>query len=275
MASFRLCAQLLAGAFCAPCFGAEIAAADVLDDFSFRVGGMMTRFDTTLWSIGSDGEADMFDFDRELGLKDEKLIEIGAVSWRTARRHEFGIDYFNESLSGTRKLDRDIEFQDEVFPLATTVRSNFTLEAFEFHYTYWPVLDEYSAVGLRIGFVDYRIRTHLRMLLGEQGEPPEVSVEAILADDIPAPTVGVDFRFAPAERWRIGAHLGWFEAEFKTVSPVIITIRAGVEYFLSEDFGVWSDYSLSRLDGDVHSSSFRGGVEIYEGGLRVGMSWRM
>lgn len=275
MASFRLGAPLLAGVLCAPCIGAEPAADDVLDDFSIRVGGMMTRFDTTLWRVGADGEADIVDFDRELGLKDEKLIEIGAVSWRTGTHHEFGIDYFNESLSGTRKLDRDLEFQDEVFPLATTVRSDFTLEAFEFHYTYWPVLDERAAVGLRVGFVDYRVRTRLRMLLGEQGEPPEVRVEAILADDIPAPTIGVDFRFAPAERWRIGAHLGWFEAEFKTVSPVIITVRAGAEYFLSENLGVWSDYSLSRLDGDVHSSSFTGGVEIYEGGLRVGVSWRL
>lgn len=265
---------MLAAAMCAPAVGAEIAD-DLLDDFSVRVGGMMTRFDTTLWSIDSDGERDVIDFDRELGLKDERLIEAGAVSWRTDENHEFGIDYFNESLTGTRKLDRDIEFQDEVFPLATTVRSNFTLEAFEFHYTYWPVLDDRSAIGLRVGYVDYRIRTHLRLLLGEQGEPPDVRVEAVLSDDIPAPTVGVDFRFAPFDRWRFGAHVGWFEAKFKNISPLIITVRAGAEWSLTQNLGVWTDYSMSRLDADVHSSSFTGGFEIYEGGWRVGMSWRM
>lgn len=273
MNSSRLFFAVLA-ALCGPTGAAETAD-DLLDDFSFRVGGMMTRFDTTLWSIGADGERDMLDFDRELGLKDEKLIEIGAVSWRTGKRHEFGIDYFNESLSGTRRLDRDIEFQDEVFPLATTVRSNFTLEAFEFHYTYWPMLDEHSAVGLRVGFVDYRVRTHLRLLLGEQGEPPDVRVEAVLSDDLPAPTIGIDFRFAPFDRWRVGAHVGWFEAKFKNISPLILTVRAGVEFALTRNLGVWTDYSMSRLDADVHSSSFQGGFEIYEGGLRLGMSWRM
>lgn len=273
MASCRACLPLwLLLALSAPAGAVETSP---LDTFAFRVGGLVTRFDTTISSREDDGTTEHLDFDRELGLQDRKLIESLAISGRPAQRHEIGLDYFNESLSGTRRLARDVRFQGETFPLATTVHSDFTLEAFEFHYTYWPVLHEHWALGMRFGFVDYRVRTRLRMLLGEQGEPPDVRVEAILDDDIPAPTFGLDLRIAPTSRWRFSTNVGWFEAEFKTVSPVIITVRSGVEFFLRRDLGLWVDYGMSHLDAAVHSSSFDGGVEIYEGGLRVGVIWRM
>lgn len=254
---------------------AHAAPATPLDAFSMRVAGMMARFDTDIRVVYPDGDVESVDFDRELGLEDNKLIESFAVNWRPAMRHEFGIDYFNESLKGTRRLGRDIRLEGETFPFATTVQSRFTLEAFEFHYTYWPVQSEHWAAGMRFGLVDYRVRTHLRMLLGERGEPPEVSVEATVSEDIPAPTFGADFRYAPTPRWRFSFNVGWFEAKFKRVSPIIVTTRAGAEWLLFDDLGVWVDYGMSHLDADYRSSSFRGGLEIREGGLRIGVIWRM
>lgn len=248
------------------------ATAAPLDTFVIRVGGFATRFDTTIRRAEDPG--DRLDFNDDLGLEDQKLIESIAVAWRPWRHHEFGVEYFDEELSGTRRLDRELELEEETFPLATTVSSTFGLEALEFHYTWWAAVHERWAVGLRVGYVDYSMRLRIRMLLGEQGEPPEVRVQATWDDHVPAPTIGVDFRMVPAERWRIGGNLGWFEAEFESVSPLIATARLGVEFFPWERVGVWADYGMSRLDARIHSSRFDGAVEIYEGGLRVGVTWR-
>ncbi|HEX7047955.1 MAG TPA: hypothetical protein VF275_10345 [Gammaproteobacteria bacterium] len=244
-----------------------------LDTLALRAGGFLTQFDLAVHR--AEDEDDRIDFDQELGLEEHTLIESVSFAWRPWLRHEFGIGYFNQLLTGTRRLRRDLEFEDEVFPVATTVYSSFALESFEFHYTYWLFTNEDWALGPRFAFVDYRMRNRIEMLLGEAGEPPAVRVSALWQEHVPTPTFGVDFRYTPASNWRISANAGWFEAEFDKVSPVVASARAGVEYFFGDRLGIWLDYGLTHLDVGVRGSRIDGEVEIYEGGLRLGLVWRM
>lgn len=248
-----------------------------LDSISLRAGGFVTQFDLDIHRDEGDivGGSSSIDLDRELDLAEHTLIESVGLHWLPWTQHEFGLAYFNQRLSGTRRLEQEIDLDDVTFPIATTVYSTFSLESFEFHYTWWLIVDDEWALGPRFGYVDYRMRNRIQMLLGERGEPPEVRIAATWEDHVPTPTFGLDFRYVPAPSWRVSANAGWFEASFDNVSPVVASARAGLEYFFGDNLGLWVDYGLTHLDVDVHSGRFDGDVEIYEGGLRLGLVWRL
>ena len=253
-----------------------IAAVELLDQFAIRVGGFATRFDTEIRRDDPDGgRGTDIDFDKELGLEDRQVIEFIGADWRPWKRHEFGLNFFREEYRGTRRLNRDIVFGEETFALDSTVRSELALQAFEFHYTYWPIARETWALGFRVGYMDFRLHTAIELLLGIDGEAPSMVAETEVTEYIPAPSFGVDLRAMATPRWRVSAHVGWFEAKFKNISPVVATARIGLEYLPWENLGLWADYGLHYLDADVHTSRFDGALRIYQGGLRLGVTWRI
>ncbi|HEX7030296.1 MAG TPA: hypothetical protein VF254_06850 [Gammaproteobacteria bacterium] len=270
MTSCKLRNLALAAALLAPDCRAAVPP---LDTVTLRAGGFVTQFDLMIHRDDDDGSS--IDLDSELGLEEHTLIESVGLAWQPWPRHEFGIEYFNQSLAGTRQLGRELVFEDETFPVATTVYSRFALESFEFHYTWWLFANDEWALGPRFGYADYRMNNRVELVLSEQGEPPAVRIAATWEDHMPAPTVGIDFRYVPAPGWRVSANAGWFKAEIGEVSPIVASARAGVGYFFSDELGVWLDYGLSHLDVDIESGGFDGQVEIYEGGLRLGLVWRM
>ncbi|HEX6927930.1 MAG TPA: hypothetical protein VF267_01675 [Gammaproteobacteria bacterium] len=275
-AKFITHAYRCAAAALLACAGFNTAHAETFDRVAIRVGGFVTRFDTVIRADEESGErGSEIDFNEELGLQEHDIIEFVGFEWRPWDRHEFGLNYFEETLAGTRQLRRDIVFRDVDFAVNATVHTRFDVDAFEFHYTWWPLMRERWALGVRFGYMDYRVLAEMNLLLGEQGETPDVRVSARVVEYIPAPSFGIDVRVTPAPDWRITANAGWFEASFKTVSPDIITMRVGTEYLAWENVGLWADFGVNRMHADVHSSSFDGALKIQEGGLRLGVTWRM
>src|SRR5690606_39100332 len=113
-----------------------------------------------------------------------------------------------------------------------------------------------------------------RALLGEQGESPAVDVETGTRTRVPVPSVGVEWRLPFARAWRREIAAGWFEARFATVSPLVLNGHVGVEYLFLDNFGVWADFAVSRLNADVRRADYDGVLNIHEGGVRAGATWR-
>lgn len=242
-----------------------------LDEFSVRVGGYATHFDTRIRVDDPRGRrGSEIDFDRELGLEDQDLIEFVATAWRPWRKHEFGLNYFHQTLAGGRQLQRELHYGDETFAVDALAYTALTLESFEFHYTYWAVLRENWGVGLRFGHLDYRMATRIEIAERESDERLLVRTSA----SIPAPNFGFDLRAELAEKWRFTASLGWLEADVGKFSPIITTLRFGVEYLAWEQVGLWADFGINRIASSVDGRDLSGRVEIEEGGVRLGVTYR-
>lgn len=259
-----------AGLFLCVALVAPIAA-EPLDEFSMRVGGYATHFDTRIRVDDPRGRRGSdIDFDRELGLEDQDLIEIVSLAWRPWRKHEIGLGYFHQTLAGGRRLQRELRFGDETFELDAFAFTALTLESFEFHYTYWAVLRERWGVGLRFGHLDYRMAT--RIEVGERSSGERLLVRTNTS--IPAPNFGFDLRAELAEKWRFSASLGWLEADVGRFSPIITTVRLGVEYAAWENVGLWADFGINQIASSFNDDDFSGRIEIEEGGVRLGVTYR-
>lgn len=266
--------RLFAGLVMVVVFASPLEA-EPLDEFSIRVGGYATHFDTRIRIDDPRGRRGSdIDFDSELGLEDQDLIEFVSTAWRPWRKHEFGLNYFHQTLAGGRQLQRELHYDDETFEVDAFAYTALTLESFEFHYTYWAVLREGWAVGLRFGHLDYRMATRIEVAERESGE--HLLVRSSVS--IPAPNFGLDMRAELAEKWRFNASLGWLEADVGKFSPIITTLRFGVEYLAWEQVGLWADLGINRIASSVErldEDDISGQIAIEEGGVRLGVTYRL
>lgn len=266
---------MVAGAAMLPGAAAAGNGGPPLDDFAIRVGGFASRLETSLRFDESEiYDTTVVDFDDELALEEDDVVEYVGVSSRPWPRHQFDLDYFEQELVGERRLARDIEFEGERFVIDSLVRSELGMRAIGFSYTYWAALDESWALGLRIGYTDYHLRASMGLLMGANGEPPELVAVARLDERVPVPSVGVNYHLRVLPDWRLKLRVGWLEKRMPRVSPQVITFNAGVEYLPWENLGAWVDLGINRIDVETRREDYNGALRFDEGGLRLGLTWR-
>ncbi|MGB0133768.1 hypothetical protein [Dokdonella sp.] len=248
---------------------AAMAEVPVLDVFSVRLATYFTQLDTVARVEGSviDSGTDI-DLQRDLGLKSSEAIAFAQVDWRPWAHHGFGVSYFNNSRSSNRTLQRDIIFEGQDFPAGSRVRTELEMEGYEMHYVFWAWQKENWALGPRVGLVYYDIGLSLEV------EQTTAVNRADANSGVPAPSIGFDWRWRPADDWRIYASAGVFNATINDVDGSVAVGQIGVEWFPWERFGVYLDYSRNKIDVNLDRRDYRGSLELDDSGARTGIIFR-
>ena len=109
----------------------DCRAVEPLDTFSARLGGYITDFDTKVRADGQTDDGTRIDLERDLGLDQSNTVAMAGLSWRPWEKHEFGLAYYRDSADAHRQIDRDIEFDGEVYETSSTVRADLDLDAYD------------------------------------------------------------------------------------------------------------------------------------------------
>jgi hypothetical protein len=261
-------ALLLAGV------SSQAAAVEPLDRFNARVGANISRFDTRLSADGETQAGTDIDLERDLDLGLDDTLGFIALSWRPFERHEFGVSYYNDGASASRKLGRDIEFDGTVYYANSTVRSEFKVDAYEINYVWWAASHDRWAMGPRAGLIWYKARLGLELELDSDGNEVSNSLGKSVDTDLPSPAIGAAWRWTPAQDWRISADVGYFNADLNHVDADITYGRLGVEWYPRERVGLLLDYTMNRIDAAVDQSGLHGDVKLDDSGLRLGVAYR-
>ena len=250
-------------------------AIEPLDTFSVSLGGYVTRFDTR---VRVDGEAlggTRIDLSKDLGLDADDMIGFASMTWRPFARHEVGVSYFGNTVDADHRLQRDIVFDDKVYAASATVHGHYGVDAVEAYYTWWGFLQEDWALGPRLGVTWYRIELGLELEADINGEPvADGTLEDSVDADLPAPTIGVAWRWTPAEDWRVVADAGWFSTRINDIDGNVTYARAGVEWHPWARVGLLLDYTLSDIDARTERKAFTGQLQLRNSGLRMGVLYR-
>ncbi|KAF1694602.1 hypothetical protein [Pseudoxanthomonas koreensis] len=254
----------------------ECRALEPLDTFSARIGGYVTDFDTKMRADGETDEGTRIDLNRDLGIGQDNVIAIVGASWRPWEKHEFGLSYYQDDGDGTRRIDRDIEFDGVVYPVSSTLSASLDLDAYEASYTYWAMDRDSWVLGPRVGLVWYRVALGLELELDANGQPVgSGSVSSSVSADLPAPSIGGSWRWVPGNSdWRLSADVGYFTTNIDNIDADITTGRFGVEWFPWENWGASLDYTMRRIEADAQRNSFDGNFRFIDSGLRLGVVYR-
>ena len=239
----------------------------LFDHVSVVLGGY---FETTDANIRLDGtETDLgvpIDLEGELGLDESDTLFRGRLEFLPGERHQWNLGYYTLEREATRRLSRDIEFGDEVFPISAEVKAFTDLEVIEGSYTFWFVRGERAAWGGTIGLV------YLGVEAGIEVEALGIGLGLVesASTDLPVPVVGIAARFGLLERLILhfnaellpGVTVGDYEGS-------LANYAAGLEWRAFEHLGFGVGYNFFDVDLDVEKESFRGNLDYQMQGAQI------
>ncbi len=254
---------------------APAAAVEPLDTFSVRLGGYVSRFDMEVRADGELMNGTNVDLHHDLGLDPGNPLAFLSATWRPFDRHEFGLSYYRDDVEGSRRLERDIVFDDKVYQAAATVHAGYDFSALQAYYVWWAASREKWAVGPQVGLTWYRMDIDLALELDVNGNPVvEGGLTSEATADLPAITLGLSWRWVPADQWRISAEAGYFSTQINDIDADAFYGRAGVEWFPWERTGFSLFYTRNNIRGHIERTAYTGNLDLRNSGVSLGLVYR-
>ena len=212
------------------------------------------------------------DFEKRLRLKRNDEMFALNLGWRFGEKWSLFTQYFDSSISSRAILTEDVEWKDSVFAAGTSVAGG---QGFTLVRVFFGRAFDTSArhdFGLGAGFHWLEIDAFIEGDVILAGGGSSFRREAVSATG-PLPNFGVWYQYSLSPRWALRSRLDWLVASVGDYDGEIINAVFGLNYQMSDHFGIGLDYSLVELDVDVSKSDWRGGATITYDGLYASLSF--
>ncbi len=239
---------------------------DPWEKWSISGGAFVADLDNTI-RIGGPGVGVEFDLEEALGLKNSQSVFRfdGNYRFGNNNRHRFDFTWFDLSRDATRTLQEEIEVDGIVYPIGTTIDSEFDLAFYNVRYAYSFIkdnrIDFAGSLGLHITQVGLYIDDSAG-ILGAGGD----SVTA------PLPVIGARLDVALTEKWYVRSSLEALYLSFDDFSGSLTDIMVAGEYRAWEHFAIGLGFNAVNLkleNDDSMGLGFTGNIESRFAGLML------
>jgi len=224
-------------------------------NFSFRIGGFFPKVDTKARADGNGGiVGSTIDFESDLGLDDSKTLPIVDLEWRFAQNHRISLNYLDLSRDATGALRGSITWQGQVYPINTTVHSEFDSKilAFSYLWSYYHTPETELSVGIGIH------NANLKASIAAVGNNTGLGVTRETSVNAPLPilTLRAAQKFSP----NIGAELRyqWFGIKYGDFDGSLNVFNAAISYYPWRNWGIEAGYNYSKYDLKVSKDKWNG-----------------
>lgn len=240
---------------------AAMAQADDDTKFSLSLGLFVTdresdtRLDGTEGTSGTD-----VDLEADLGLdSSDSVFRLDAI-YRFNQKHRLDLSVFDLSRESSNVIQKDIEWNGTLFPIDTTVDSNFDLAIYKLAYTWSFMQRDKGFLGLTAGLYVAKIGTSLTgQEIGEQ-ESSDVTA--------PLPVIGLRGRYEFTEKLSFRASGEIFGFKYEDFDGSLYDLYAGLDYQLFKHVAIGLGINSVELDVGVDKQDFTGDLTWkYDGGL--------
>jgi hypothetical protein len=252
-----LCAALLSGSASAR----AADAADVLNDsFYLSLGSFIISTDTKVRLNGENLEGSLVDWEQTFGSGDVTRFRIDG-QWRFADRHKLRFLWFSSSRSDSRRIEDEIDWGDETFPVDARVSSQFDFDTYELAYEYAflrrPGYELSGSIGVH--YTDLALALSAKASANEGQITEDIREEA--STGAPLPAVGL------RGTWTLPYHL-WldFSAQYFAISideydGSLVDYKATLTWQPRKWFGLGFGYNKFAIDVDVSKDTFDGSLD--------------
>jgi hypothetical protein len=200
-------------------------------DMRVRVDGETTE------EVGSD-----VNFDDTFGIGDFDRFRAEGT-WRIAPRHLIHAMYFQNNRTATRSLEREVNFQDEVYPVGATVHASSDLTIAQLSYEYAfvrkPTWELAGSAGLH--YVD--ISLGLDATISAQGNQASRQARGDASTQAPLPVLGLRGLWRLGDNFYATAQVQYFYIELDPYSGSLIDLKATIVWQASDHVGVGIGYN--------------------------------
>lgn len=218
--------------------------------FKIDIGGMTSRFDTSLLLKSQTGPAALYlDLEDDVGLDSSNMdFRIGGF-YRIGDRHRIYFQHFKFQRDSSRVIDKVIEIGDNIWDidavLTTDSRTSFT----ELAYMYSLIQDGKFELSGLAGFHWFQYKSSFA---GENNGNEFVEETASLQG--PLPVLGVDISYAVNPRLNLLWRSELFAVQIGKYGGRLSYHYIAAEYYLWRNMGLglaFNDFSIDiKVDGD-------------------------
>jgi len=227
------------------------------DRFTLNLGSFITTFNTNASASGEEASGGV-DLEEDLGLKPD----IGEVrltgQYRFARKHALTFGYWRSSRSSEGTLERDVEWNDAVFPVGVTIGAESKFDNLKLGYAYSFVnngtVDFNASIGITALKFDIALEGEAWVTTPEGEERFE---QARREEDLiaPVPVVGLAVEWAMRPRLFLRGGVEFFKANYQEYTGELIDGIVGVDWFPWQHVGFGAAYNYVDVtvtrEGDV------------------------
>jgi len=214
---------------------------------------------------GSPGES--------LEASDSQTTGLLNFRWRFTKNWSFQGTYWNTNSESEHFLTDDFEFDGDVFEANLFVRSENDLSITRL---FWgrsffrrPSTD--WGVGLGLHVLDIEVT-----LAGEVEILPPGSTEfrrETASASVPLPNLGIWYMHSWSPKWVVTTRLDWLDVTVDEFSGSLYHLSVGVNYQMSNHFGIGLAANAFRLDVGVDSTDWTGELVQEQIGPSLNLTW--
>ena len=215
--------------------------------------------DTQVDSAGGSNGTDV-DLEADLGLDTSNSVFRVDGYFRFSKKHRLDFSVFDLSRSASQPIQRDIEWNDTLFPVDTTVDATFNLAIYKAAYTWGFLQRENGYLGLTAGLYVADISNTLSgPVLGER---ERAGITA------PLPVIGLRGEYHFSDRWTFRASGEVFALEYGDYDGSLYDVYAGLDYQIIDHVAVGVGLNSVKMNIGVTKQDITGNLDWrYDGGL--------
>jgi hypothetical protein len=213
------------------------------DKFYLGAGAFFPKTTTSAQLTTRTGVGVNVDFEDTLGMQTAKTVPAGFARWRFGERWRLEAEYFQLNRSGSKVLDRDIQWGENVYPVNTSVQSKFDFSDLRVSvgYSFFRTRDKEFGVGLGLHVAAYDVALSANAIGDEQQD-----VTA------PLPVLSVYGQVALTDRWAVSGRLDRFSLSYESYDGSLTGMGLDLVYqpFRHVGFGLGYRSLFISLDAD-------------------------
>ena len=231
------------------------------EKFSLSVGVFVTDRDsqTKINASPIDPGTDV-DLEKDLGLSRSDTVFRLDGYYKFNEKHRIDFSWFDLSRSSSKRIERDIEWDDTLYPIDTTVSSEIDLNIYKVAYTWSFLRREQNFLGLTAGLYIADTGTSL--------SATDIGALELTSATAPLPVIGLRGQYYFSEKWSFRASSEFFLFEYEDWDGDLIDLYLGIDYQLSDRFALGAGFNSVTFDLGVTKANLTGNLDWgYSGGL--------
>lgn len=232
----------------------------LVDPFNVALGTFMLDTDTEVRLDGESGRGSQVDWERTFGDGDATRFRFDGT-WRFAERHKLRALWFNNSVSQSRRLDRDISWGDVIYPANAEVDSEFEFDIYELAYEYVFLRRERYELSGTIGlhYTDMSLAIEGEGTVG--GQPVAGGIREEGSVGAPLPVIGIRGLWNLTHAFWLDASAQFFALSIDDIDGNLQDYRVAVLWQPKKWLGVGLGYNQFTIDVDVTKDRFEGALD--------------
>ncbi|HVP33330.1 MAG TPA: hypothetical protein VMT09_06730 [Steroidobacteraceae bacterium] len=213
------------------------------------------------------------DFDHDFGTDaTETRVRVGFL-WRITPTQAVRFNYFDNNVSSTRQLTRNIEWGDNTYQAGFLATAQYKFNIYEASYEWAFIKDRNYDVSLTAGVhvEDFTLKIAGTATVTPPGGGPPSSASAESQSNsvtAPLPVIGLRGGWAATDHLFFDLSGQLFKFSYEGIDGNWSDIWVGMTWMFNEHFGVGVAYDRFAIHVDLTKGSFDGRLNLgYQGGL--------